>query len=184
MAFALAGACSDERGNRTADEPPPATTARALDAALPLSVDLGPSYQELPVSRDVDRACSFAVDEPIQRDQRSFVSNAAQQQIDLRVLHYERDQTALAAFTGALSRSSCRPSQFDDTGGRPTFVAVEGADTSFDIGFMDQLDAESFTVARTGNTVVVVRSRLHQGDVKAEPRGGHEIAARAIARLR
>lgn len=73
-----------------------------------------------------------------------------------------------------------QPRQFDDTGGQRTPVEIEGADTSFDIASMDQLDAVSVNVACAESTVVVVRSMLHQADAKAEPCGGHEMAARAI----
>ncbi len=182
--MALLGACRADKPERAADEPLTTTTFRAFDAALPLALDLGASYEEVPVSRAVAGRCSFAIDEPTQRAERSFVSNAAQERIDLQVLRYEDEQTASAAFAAARSSSACRPSEFDAAGGQPTPVEIEGASASFDIGSTGQTDSVGFTVSLVGPAVVVVESRLHQGAVTAEPRGGHEVAAQAIAGLR
>lgn len=183
LAVALLGACGNT-ANRAADEPLPTTTVRVLDAALPSAGDLGASYEEVPVANRLAGACSFAIDEPTQRAERSFVSNAAQERIDLQVLRYEDDQTASAAFAAAQSSSSCRPSEFDDAGGRPTLVEIKGARASFDVGSTDGTDSVGFTVTLVGPTVIVVESRLHHGALAAEPLGGHEVAAQVIEGLR
>ena len=173
------------------------------DRLAPPVVDLGPGYEEVPAGGGVGARCSLAIAEPARRAARSFVSSAAQERIDLRVLRYRDEPTASAAFAGARSGSSCRPSEHDAAGGRPAPVEVRGAATSFSIGFADELDSGGFTVCLVGDTVVVVEATLHQGAPRppaapahtgsaapaapagtAGPLGGHEVAARAIERLR
>ena len=180
--LALLGACSDDSANRAGDGLP-TTTVGVINAPLPLAIDLGPGHEEVPASSPVNGPCSFAIAEPTRRALRSFVSNAAQERIDLQVLDYKDDQTASGAFAGAQAASSCSPSQFGEAGGRPTLAEIRGAEASFDIGFTDQVDSVGVTVAVVGDTVVVVQSALHHGATTAEPLGAHETAARVIARL-
>lgn len=172
MALALLGACSDARANRAADQ------------LLPSATDLGAGYEEVPVASAVEGPCSFAIDEPKRGAARSFVSNAAQERIDLQILRYQDDRTATAAFADAKSVSSCRPSHLGDSAGQPKGVEVEGAQTSFDIGFTDQVDSMGVTVAVLGSTLVVLQSTLHHGASTAEPLGAHAATARTIARHR
>jgi hypothetical protein len=181
MVGLLAG-CRTDRTDPVADAPPPPTSS-PFAAALPSPADLGPGYDEVPVEA-TGGPCSLSPDEPARQAQRGFVSNAAQERIDVRLLGYDDAQAASAAFSKARSTSSCRPSPHDDAGGKPKDVAIEGASASFDIGFADENDASGFTVAGVGATVVVVESRLHHGAVKAEPLGSHAIARRVIALLR
>ena len=180
--MALLGACSNDKANRGGGGQLPTTTV-VVDAARPLAIDLGVDYKEVSASSATSGPCSLDIDEPARRAARSFASNAAQELIDLQLLRYEDAQVASGAFAGAQASSSCRPSPFGEAGGRPRLVEIEGADTSFDIGFADQLDSVGVTVAVVGDTVVVVQSRLHHGTTTAEPLSAHVAAARAIARL-
>ena len=181
--LALLGACSYDSANRAGGRLLPTTTVSVITAPPPLAIDLGPGHEEVPASSPVNGPCSFAIAEPTRRALRSFVSNAAQERIDLQVLDYQDDQTASGAFAAAQAASSCRPSQFGEAGGRPRLAEIRGAETSFDIGFTDQVDSVGVTVAVVGDTVVVIRSALHHGATTAEPLGAHEAAARVIARL-
>ena len=184
LVLALLGACSDDRVNRAEGGQLTTTTVSVFDPALPQAVDLGAGYEEVSASSALSGPCSFAISEPTRRAARSFVSNAAQERIDLQVLHYRDEQSASGAFSGAQAASSCRPSQFGEAGGRPRLVEIEGARASFEIGFTDQVDSVGMAVAVVGGAVVVVQSALHHGASSAEPLGARETAARAIARLR
>lgn len=180
----LLGACSNVRSTRAADGVPTTTTVSGLDASLPLASDLGGGYEEVSASQAMTGSCSLAMREPTRRAARSFVSNAAQEGVDLQLVPYGNEQTAAGAFADARAASACKPSQFGDAGGRPRHVEIDGADMSFDIGFADQADSIGVTVAVVGGTIVVAQSALHHGAGTAEPLGAHEAIARAIARLR
>lgn len=182
VVVALLAGCRTDRTDPVADAPPPSTSS-PFAAALASGADLGPGYEEVPVG-EVDGPCSLSIDEPARQAGRGFVSNPAQERIDVRILGYDGTQAASAAFSEARSSSSCRPSAHDDAVGRPKDVAIEGAAASFHIGFADENDASGFTVALVGVTVVVVESRLHHGAVTVEPQGTSALARRVVARLR
>ena len=180
VAVVVAGSCRGGTSDRAAGGP--VTTAPSLDAALPSAPEIGGGYEEVPVTPPAG-PCTFAISEPVVRARRSFVSDAAQERIDLQVLGYTDDRAASAAFAGARSASSCRPGASGAADGRPVPVTVDGAVTSFAISSTDPLDSIAITVALVGPNVVVAGSTLHQGATTAAPRGAQAVATQAAARL-
>ena len=184
LASVLLGACSDDSVDAAVDVQVPSTSVSVIEGELPSAVDLGTGYEEVAATAATNGPCQVAVGEPTRRAARSFVSDAAQERIDLQVLSYKDDQTASGAFAEAKAASSCMRSPFGGAG-RPRLVEIEGAHASFAVDFADQVDAVGVTVALVGAAVVVVvQSALDHGPSTAEPVGAHEAAARALARLR
>lgn len=177
MVVGSLAACNDEPANDAAGsaESDAATAALQADALGDDFVDAGPDA--------VTGTCLLEVDGAMDASAESYVSQAAQQLVDVTVYRFETSDEAERAFEDALETASCQPSEFGDGGGAPTALRVPHADNAFSMDFADSVGAVAVAMARRDEALVVVETEIHEGASTDNPIGALVLVAAVVAGL-
>lgn len=129
----------------------------------------------------VTGTCRIEVGGAAEARAESYVSQAAQQLVDVTIYRFEDSNEAGLAFEDVMETAGCQTSEFGNTGGAPVSLRMPYADSAFSMDYADSAGSVAVAVARRDAALVVVETEIHGGASTDEPVGALVLVATVIA---